>query len=108
MWVWGDSWEFLKSALKMSRNGRKEEEIHIGSGYPAPFEHFWHLGSNFPPVSSAAVDVIGIVVGHFYWFLADILPKLIGFHILKTPSFVYVPGFIMCRISLVFQVLANS
>jgi len=42
----------------------------------------------FGGVSSAAVDVIGIVVGHFYWFLADILPKLIGFHILKTPSFV--------------------
>jgi Derlin-2/3 len=39
-------------------------------------------------VSAAAIDIVGIVVGHVYWFLADIWPAVTGFHILKTPGFV--------------------
>eukprot|EP00993_Chasmostoma_nieuportense_P004071 NODE_4754_length_745_cov_163.896440_g4075_i1.p1 GENE.NODE_4754_length_745_cov_163.896440_g4075_i1~~NODE_4754_length_745_cov_163.896440_g4075_i1.p1 ORF type:complete len:202 (+),score=28.09 NODE_4754_length_745_cov_163.896440_g4075_i1:66-671(+) len=46
------------------------------------------IGALFGGVHSAAVDLIGMGVGHIYWYLADILPRIIGREILKTPSFV--------------------
>ena len=49
-----------------------------------------HSSKHMFSVAAAAVDIIGIVVGHVYWFLADIVPKIIGRDVLKTPGFVYV------------------
>eukprot|EP00906_Rhabdomonas_costata_P035195 RCo049461 len=33
-------------------------------------------------------DVVGIAVGHLYWFLADIFPAVTGKQVLRTPGFV--------------------
>jgi len=57
---------------------------------PAPYLAYVMLGFSvmFGGVAAAAVDIIGIVVGHVYWFLADIVPKIIGRDVLKTPGFV--------------------
>eukprot|EP00992_Anisonema_acinus_P016000 TRINITY_DN9978_c0_g1_i1.p1 TRINITY_DN9978_c0_g1~~TRINITY_DN9978_c0_g1_i1.p1 ORF type:complete len:210 (-),score=24.32 TRINITY_DN9978_c0_g1_i1:140-769(-) len=42
----------------------------------------------FGGVPAAAVDMIGIVVGHVFWYLADIFPRITNIELLKTPSFV--------------------
>jgi hypothetical protein len=41
--------------------------------------------------NSVMVDLMGIIVGHIYYFLEDIFPREHGgFKILKTPRFLYV------------------
>ncbi len=40
------------------------------------------LGHGFP-----TGDVVGIVVGHIYYFLEDVYPKVNNRHIIKTPRF---------------------
>lgn len=38
--------------------------------------------------NSVIVDILGITVGHIYYFLEDVFPnKPGGFHIIKTPGF---------------------
>jgi Derlin-2/3 len=40
--------------------------------------------------NSIIVDLMGIIVGHIYYFLEDIFPRQNGgFRILKTPRFLY-------------------
>jgi Derlin-2/3 len=44
--------------------------------------------------NSVMVDLMGIIVGHIYYFLEDIFPREHGgFKILKTPRFLYVVFF---------------
>ncbi len=41
--------------------------------------------------NSVIVDLMGIVVGHIYYFLEDVFPHQHGgFRLLKTPRFLYV------------------
>lgn len=41
--------------------------------------------------NSVIVDLMGIIVGHIYYFLEDVFPRQQGgFRILKTPRFLYV------------------
>lgn len=41
--------------------------------------------------NSVVFDLIGIIVGHAYYFLEDIFPhQRGGFRVLKTPQFLYV------------------
>ncbi len=41
--------------------------------------------------NSVIVDLMGIIVGHVYYFLEDVFPRQQGgFRILKTPRFLYV------------------
>eukprot|EP00301_Raphidiophrys_heterophryoidea_P019804 c4653_g1_i1.p1 GENE.c4653_g1_i1~~c4653_g1_i1.p1 ORF type:complete len:257 (+),score=56.77 c4653_g1_i1:53-772(+) len=35
------------------------------------------------------LDLIGIFAGHCWWFLTDVLPKVYGVRLLKTPAFWY-------------------
>lgn len=35
-------------------------------------------------------DIIGIIAGHIYYFLKDIVPIQYNYDILKTPAFLYV------------------
>lgn len=45
--------------------------------------------------SSGLVDLLGILVGHVYYFLEDIYPQMIPSRtrLLKTPAIVYVGGY---------------
>eukprot|EP00742_Colponemidia_sp_Colp-10_P000634 GILJ01000692.1.p1 GENE.GILJ01000692.1~~GILJ01000692.1.p1 ORF type:complete len:258 (-),score=34.19 GILJ01000692.1:113-844(-) len=38
---------------------------------------------------SIVLDLFGIAVGHFFYFLKDILPVQYGYNLLKTPSFLF-------------------
>jgi len=38
--------------------------------------------------NSPVVDLLGIGVGHLYFFLEDVYPRYTDRHVLKTPSFI--------------------
>lgn len=43
--------------------------------------------------ASVQVDLIGLAVGHIYWYLVDVFPNdPVGFHVLRTPAFLSVPS----------------
>jgi len=39
--------------------------------------------------NSPVLDILGIAVGHLYYFLSDVVPRVYGYQILKTPEFLY-------------------
>lgn len=39
--------------------------------------------------SIPVTEVIGITVGHIYFYLEDVVPKLTGWKVLKAPEFLY-------------------
>ena len=45
----------------------------------------FHLFSGGNPFT----DLIGVVIGHTYWFLKTVLPDSHGYDILKTPSLIH-------------------
>jgi len=54
----------------------------------------WHLPFVLTLVSvllgsSPVMDVMGIIIGHLYHFLMDIVPKVYGRRLLYTPEFLY-------------------
>ncbi len=49
--------------------------------------------------NSVIVDLMGIIVGHIYYFLEDIFPRQQGgFRLLKTPRFLYVEFHIISQL----------
>uniref|UniRef100_A0A7S4P9X3 Derlin n=1 Tax=Paramoeba aestuarina TaxID=180227 RepID=A0A7S4P9X3_9EUKA len=65
------------------------EHMHVLGVMPVPAPYLPYL---FVLVSYALDnpihdDVLGILTGHTFWFLADIVPKLTGYPVLKTPGF---------------------
>ncbi|XP_076339360.1 derlin-2-like isoform X1 [Tachypleus tridentatus] len=57
--------------------------------FQAPFLPWVLLGFSVLLGNSVMVDVMGIAVGHLYYFLEDIFPNQTGgFQILKTPYFI--------------------
>jgi Derlin-2/3 len=49
------------------------------------------LGFSFVVAHSAALtDVMGIAVGHLYYYLEDFYPEISGRRLLRTPRFMYV------------------
>ncbi|KAG9509918.1 Derlin-2, partial [Fragariocoptes setiger] len=57
--------------------------------FQAPYLPWVLLGFSMLLGSSMLVDLIGIAVGHFYYFFEDVLPlQPHGFRLLKTPSFI--------------------
>ena len=56
--------------------------------FQAPYLPWMILGFSMLMSGSVVVDLIGIAVGHFYYFFEDVFPYLPhGFRILQTPSF---------------------
>jgi hypothetical protein len=46
--------------------------------------------------NSVIVDLMGIIVGHIYYFLEDVFPRQQGgFRLLKTPRFLYVKSMML-------------
>ncbi len=48
------------------------------------------VGMGFLMGGMPLVEIAGIIVGHFYFFFADIYPRTSGKQPLKTPQFLYV------------------
>lgn len=38
------------------------------------------------------MDGFGVVAGHLYYFLLEVLPTTKGWNLIQTPSFLYVTG----------------
>lgn len=36
------------------------------------------------------MDILGVVAGHIYYFLLDVLPNTKGWNLIQTPSILYV------------------
>lgn len=57
--------------------------------FQAPYLPWVLLGISVMIGSSTVVDIIGIIVGHFYYFFEDVFPNTPhGFRILETPRFI--------------------
>eukprot|EP00455_Lapot_gusevi_P008634 TRINITY_DN1378_c0_g1_i8.p1 TRINITY_DN1378_c0_g1~~TRINITY_DN1378_c0_g1_i8.p1 ORF type:complete len:122 (-),score=25.65 TRINITY_DN1378_c0_g1_i8:116-481(-) len=58
--------------------------------FTAPYLPWVLLSFSFMLGSSGVVDVLGIMVGHLYYYLEDVYPLMIPSHFrfLKTPRFV--------------------
>lgn len=57
--------------------------------FQAPYLPWVLLGFSILLGSSTVVDIIGIVVGHFYYFFEDVFPnEPHGFRVLETPRFI--------------------
>merc|ERR1711964_825805 len=71
---------------------RKEPHVQVtfyGFGFKA-----WHLPFVLMAVGllmggAPMFDILGILVGHVYHFMADIVPEVYDFELLKCPSFLY-------------------
>lgn len=57
--------------------------------FQAPYLPWVLLAFSIVLGSSTVVDIIGIIVGHFYYFFEDVFPNgPHGFRILETPRFI--------------------
>lgn len=57
----------------------------VGAGYLS----YILLGISVALGGSVLVDLVGIFVGHLYFYLEDIIPNVFNVRILKTPSIIY-------------------
>jgi len=55
--------------------------------FPAPYLPWVILGFGLFLGHSPIFDLLGIVIGHFYYFLEDVYPQISGRRILRTPGF---------------------
>eukprot|EP01012_Entosiphon_sulcatum_P031255 TRINITY_DN3915_c0_g1_i1.p1 TRINITY_DN3915_c0_g1~~TRINITY_DN3915_c0_g1_i1.p1 ORF type:complete len:219 (-),score=55.50 TRINITY_DN3915_c0_g1_i1:327-983(-) len=55
----------------------------------APFLPYILLAFSFlfAGVPAAIVDLLGIVVGHVFWYLEDVVPLITGVRVMRTPGF---------------------
>ena len=61
--------------------------------FHAPYLPWVLFGFSFILGNSILVDLLGIAVGHIYYYLETICPRRFGFRLLKTPYFLYVSIF---------------
>ena len=86
---------FLSNALSFVMTyywGRKSKNLFVNFmgiiTMRAPYLPWFYLGLSLLLDSDFKVDLIGIVVGHFYFFIKDILPRIKswkGLNLFKTP-----------------------
>lgn len=58
--------------------------------FTAPYLPWVILGFGVLLGQSPIYDLLGVVVGHLYYFLEDVYPEVSGRKLLKTPAFMYV------------------
>lgn len=58
--------------------------------FHAPYLPWVLFGFSFILGNSILVDLLGIAVGHIYYYLETVCPRRFGFRLLKTPHFLYV------------------
>ncbi|EFA77668.1 derlin-2 [Heterostelium album PN500] len=71
---------------------RRNPNMHISFlglfTFSAPYLPWVILGVSYLMDHSLAFDIMGIVVGHVYYYLEDVYPQISNRRILKTPSFI--------------------
>jgi len=55
--------------------------------FQAPYLPWVLFGFSFILGNSVLIDLIGIAVGHIYYYLENVCPAKFGFRLLKTPRF---------------------
>ena len=78
---------------------RKNPNVHVSLMFILNFQAKylpWVLLALYTFFEGAvpATEVIGITVGHIYFFLEEIVPKQTGRHVVKAPEFMYVKSFL--------------
>ena len=58
--------------------------------FTAPYLPWVILGFGVLLGQSPVFDLLGVAVGHVYYFLEDVYPEISGRRLLKTPGFMYV------------------
>jgi len=61
--------------------------------FTAPYLPWIILGFGYLLNQSPIYDLLGIVVGHIYYYLADVYPQITGRRLLKTPTLLYFHSF---------------
>lgn len=56
--------------------------------FQAPYLPWVLFGFSFILGNSVIIDLIGIAVGHIYYYLENVCPARFGFRLLKTPRFI--------------------
>lgn len=55
--------------------------------FHAPYLPWVLFGFSFVLGNSVLIDLLGIAVGHIYYYLENVCPTKFGFRLLKTPRF---------------------
>ncbi|KNC55630.1 derlin-2 [Thecamonas trahens ATCC 50062] len=86
----GDSLSFMTVYVWARRN----EHVHMNlfglMPFTAPYLPWILLAFSFVMGHSPIPDLVGIVVGHLYYYFVDIYPATSGRHLLATPHFLRV------------------
>ncbi len=88
----GSSLTFMMVYLWARRNPWGRMNFFGVFNFTAPYLPWVLLGFSVALGSDGVVDFVGIAVGHLYYFLEDVYPRMIPnrTRILKTPRFMYV------------------
>lgn len=85
--------QFLGSSLTFMMVyvwGRRNELVHMSFlglfNFTAPYLPWVLLAFSVALGSSPLVDLLGVAVGHAYYFLEDVYPRMTGRRLLKTPA----------------------
>eukprot|EP00760_Papus_ankaliazontas_P019225 PhM_4_TR17961/c0_g1_i1/m.76685/K13989/DERL2_3; Derlin-2/3 len=86
------SFPFLLFVLYVWCRRNPEEDLHILGLVPvsAPYIPYVFVLLSLVLGHSLRDDLLGIFVGHVYWYLADIVPRVVGFEVMRTPFFIRV------------------
>eukprot|EP00759_Apiculatamorpha_spiralis_P007504 PhF_6_TR1462/c0_g1_i1/m.2633/K13989/DERL2_3; Derlin-2/3 len=84
------SFPFLLFVLYVWCRRNPYEHLHILGLVPvgAPYIPYVFVVLSLVMGHSLRDDVLGILVGHTYWYLADIAPRILKFEIIRTPFFI--------------------
>ncbi|KAI2804810.1 hypothetical protein BLOT_003798 [Blomia tropicalis] len=64
--------------------------------FQAPYLPWVLFGFSFILGNSVIIDLIGIAVGHIYYYLENVCPARFGFRLLKTPRFIIIKENLYC------------
>lgn len=70
--------------------------------FQAPYLPYVLCGFSILLGSSATVDILGILVGHTYYYLQDVYPNQGGRRLLTTPEFLLEKTNFFCRLIFLF------
>lgn len=81
----GPSLTFMMVYVWGRRNSRQAVNFLGIVSFPAPYLPWVLLLFSFVLGSSPIMDLLGILAGHIYYYMADVYPQMAGVSLLKTP-----------------------
>jgi len=72
-----------------SRKDPYRQVIFYGFTFSQWHTPFLFLGVSVLIGNSLTTDLLGIAVGHLYYFLSEVVPRVYGWTIIRTPTFLY-------------------